>query len=69
MGESVDKPVDYYENNFAGTINLLRAMDAGGCRTLVFSSSCTVYGMPDKARARARGSGRVLWGGGKSEKE
>jgi len=49
VGESVDKPVDYYENNFAGTINLLRAMDAGNCRTLVFSSSCTVYGMPDKS--------------------
>lgn len=41
--------MEYYENNFAGTINLINAMKAAGCKNLVFSSSCTVYGMPEKA--------------------
>lgn len=44
--ESVGKPLEYYENNIAGSLNLLRAMDAIGVRKLVFSSSATVYGIP-----------------------
>lgn len=44
--ESVSKPLEYYENNIAGSLNLLRAMDAVGRRRLVFSSSATVYGIP-----------------------
>lgn len=47
VGESVAQPVRYYENNVAGTLNLLKAMDACGCRTIVFSSSATVYGEPE----------------------
>jgi UDP-glucose 4-epimerase len=46
VGESVAKPLDYYRNNLGGTVSLLQAMEATGCRTLVFSSSATVYGNP-----------------------
>lgn len=44
VGESVQQPLRYYYNNVSGTINLLRAMDAHGVRSIVFSSSATVYG-------------------------
>ncbi len=44
VGESVSKPLDYYSNNLTGTLCLLRAMAAGDCFHLVFSSSATVYG-------------------------
>ncbi len=44
VGESVEQPERYYRTNVGGTLNLVRAMDAVGCRTLVFSSSATVYG-------------------------
>lgn len=44
VGESVSKPLVYYRNNVTGTLNLLEAMDANDVRTLVFSSSATVYG-------------------------
>jgi UDP-glucose 4-epimerase len=47
VGESVQKPLDYYENNIAGTLQLLSAMDRAKVKTLVFSSSATVYGDPD----------------------
>lgn len=46
VGESVKKPLHYYENNVAGTINLLRVMTKYNCKKLVFSSSATVYGDP-----------------------
>jgi UDP-glucose 4-epimerase len=46
VGESVAKPILYYANNVQGTISLLQAMEAAGTRTLVFSSSATVYGEP-----------------------
>lgn len=46
VGESVDKPVEYYSNNVSGTLSLLRAMDRCAVRQLVFSSSATVYGEP-----------------------
>lgn len=46
VGESVSDPLRYYENNVAGTVSLLRAMHERGPRTLVFSSSATVYGDP-----------------------
>ncbi|MGP9031791.1 UDP-glucose 4-epimerase GalE [Glutamicibacter mysorens] len=44
VGESVSEPLKYYRNNVTGTLNLLDAMEAVDCRTLVFSSSATVYG-------------------------
>ncbi len=46
VGESVEKPLEYYENNVAGTLCLLRAMKRHGVRNFVFSSSATVYGNP-----------------------
>ena len=47
VGESVQKPLLYWDVNVAGSQTLLAAMDAHACRTLVFSSSATVYGFPD----------------------
>lgn len=44
VGESHEKPLDYYENNIGGTVILLQAMKAAGCKKIVFSSSATVYG-------------------------
>ena len=46
VGESVQKPLLYWDVNVAGSRTLLAAMEAHGCRTLVFSSSATVYGFP-----------------------
>lgn len=46
VGESVLKPLDYYSNNLTGAISLLYAMRRHGVKTLVFSSSATVYGAP-----------------------
>lgn len=47
VGESVERPLDYYDNNVQGTLCLLRAMQSHGINTIVFSSSATVYGEPD----------------------
>jgi UDP-glucose 4-epimerase len=46
VGESVQQPLKYYRNNIGGAISLFEAMQEAGCRTLVFSSSATVYGDP-----------------------
>lgn len=46
VGESVEKPLFYYQNNVGGTLNLCGIMQAAGVRNLVFSSSSTVYGDP-----------------------
>jgi UDP-glucose 4-epimerase len=48
VGESVEKPLHYYHNNVGGTLNLLRAMEAHNVRTIVFSSSATVYGSTEE---------------------
>lgn len=48
VGESVDKPLLYYRNNLVTLINLLELMPKYGVKGFVFSSSCTVYGEPDK---------------------
>lgn len=46
VGESVEKPLMYYRNNVGGMVNLLQCMHQYKCSSLVFSSSCTVYGQP-----------------------
>jgi UDP-glucose 4-epimerase len=46
VGESVEKPLLYYNNNIVGTVTLLEVMAQYGCKNLVFSSSATVYGWP-----------------------
>ena len=44
VGESTELPLEYYDNNVTGTLNLLACMRTAGCRDLIFSSSATVYG-------------------------
>ena len=46
VGESVSMPIEYYENNIGGTLVLVQALKAHGCRNIIFSSSATVYGDP-----------------------
>ncbi len=48
VGESVEKPLKYYHNNIGSLINIMENMDLHDIKNLVFSSSCTVYGQPDK---------------------
>ncbi len=48
VGESCKKPVEYYDNNLGGTLVLLQSMRKHGCKKIVFSSSATVYGTPEK---------------------
>lgn len=48
VGESVEKPGKYYQNNVAGTINLLEVMRDCNCRDIIFSSTCATYGVPDQ---------------------
>jgi UDP-glucose 4-epimerase len=47
VGESVEKPLDYYRNNVGSLVTLLEVMQLNGVKDLIFSSSCTVYGQPD----------------------
>ena len=47
VGESHQMPLEYYQNNVGGTLNLMTAMREAGCHRLVFSSSATVYGDPE----------------------
>jgi UDP-glucose 4-epimerase len=46
VGESVAKPLEYYENNMSGTFTLIDVMRQHGCKNIIFSSSATVYGDP-----------------------
>ncbi len=48
VGESVEKPVEYYRNNLDGLLAIIESMKKYGTKSLVFSSSCTVYGEPDE---------------------
>ena len=52
VGESCERPLDYFDNNISGTIVLLRVMKEAGVRRLVFSSSATVYGDPETVPVR-----------------
>ncbi|WP_432700196.1 UDP-glucose 4-epimerase GalE [Kluyvera cryocrescens] len=47
VGESVNKPIDYYDNNVNGTLALITSMKKVGVKSLIFSSSATVYGLPE----------------------
>ena len=47
VGESVNEPLKYYENNIGSLLSLIKVMNNNGVHALVFSSSCTVYGQPD----------------------
>ena len=48
VGESSQKPLSYWRNNIGGLLSVCEAMQRHGCRSLVFSSSATVYGQPEK---------------------
>lgn len=48
VGESVEKPLEYYRNNLVSLMNILESMRANQIQHIVFSSSCTVYGQPDQ---------------------
>jgi UDP-glucose 4-epimerase len=48
VGESTTRPLDYYANNLGGLVTLCQAMQAAHCRRIVFSSSATVYGDPER---------------------
>ena len=48
VGESVEKPLMYYQNNVATTVSVLQAMQEAGVDRFVFSSTCATYGDPDK---------------------
>lgn len=52
VGESVQKPLEYFENNLISTLNLIHVMREFGCKNLVFSSSATVYGQPKSVPIR-----------------
>lgn len=47
VGESVQKPLEYYDNNVCGTVTLLRALNNHNCKNIIFSSSACVYGNPE----------------------
>jgi UDP-glucose 4-epimerase len=49
VGESVYKPLEYYDNNIGGTITLCEVMRENGCKNIVFSSSATVYGTENES--------------------
>ena len=48
VGESVQKPLEYYRNNITGTLTLMDVMKQTGVKNIVFSSSATVYGSPEE---------------------
>lgn len=48
VGESVEQPLMYYRNNVVNTLHLLEAMQLGGVKRLVFSSTCAVFGVPER---------------------
>ena len=48
VGESVQKPIEYYQNNISGALVLLDTMRKYGCKKFIFSSSATVYGEPER---------------------
>lgn len=52
VGESVEKPLEYYDNNVSGSVALVECMIEAGVRTIVFSSSATVYGQPETVPVR-----------------
>ena len=52
VGESVERPLAYYENNVSGSVALLECMMEAGVKTIVFSSSATVYGQPPSVQYR-----------------
>jgi UDP-glucose 4-epimerase len=61
VGESMEKPVEYYRNNVGSLLNVLDCMKIHGIRDIVFSSSCTVYGQPDELPVTENAPVRAAW--------
>jgi UDP-glucose 4-epimerase len=59
VGESVLKPIEYYENNVGGTITLLKVMKKHNCNSIVFSSSATVYGSNPRCKETDATTGAI----------
>lgn len=55
VGESVEKPIEYYENNVEGTLNLLKWMNQNTVKKIIFSSTAAVYGMTDDKPVKEEG--------------
>lgn len=61
VGESMEKPLNYYRNNLQSLINLLEGMKTNGITNMVFSSSCTVYGQPDELPVTEQAPIKQAW--------
>jgi UDP-glucose 4-epimerase len=61
VGESMEKPVEYYRNNVGSLLNVLDCMKIHGIKDIVFSSSCTVYGQPDELPVTENALVRAAW--------
>ncbi len=61
VGESMQKPLDYYRNNLLSLINILEGMKTTGIKNIVFSSSCTVYGQPDELPVTEKAPMKPAW--------
>lgn len=61
VGESMQKPLDYYRNNLLSLINILEGMKTTGIQNIVFSSSCTVYGQPDELPVTEKAPVKPAW--------
>jgi UDP-glucose 4-epimerase len=61
VGESMEKPLEYYRNNVKSLINMIYGMKTHGIENLVFSSSCTVYGQPDELPVTEKAPIKPAW--------
>lgn len=61
VGESMEKPLEYYQNNVGSLLNILEGMKMQHIRDLVFSSSCTVYGQPDELPVTEKAPIKPAW--------
>lgn len=61
VGESMEKPLEYYRNNVKSLINMIDGMKTHGIENLVFSSSCTVYGQPDELPVTEKAPIKPAW--------
>jgi len=61
VGESMEKPLQYYRNNVQSLINILEGMDETNILDIVFSSSCTVYGQPDELPVTEKAPIKPAW--------
>lgn len=61
VGESMEKPIEYYRNNVKSLINIVDGMKTHGIANLVFSSSCTVYGQPDELPVTEKAPIKPAW--------